>query len=85
MNKKYVFLSSRNSIAQEMGWFMVSNLFALAETWGLSVYLANLLPDYMPDYGSHGRELAAAVAHGLGVLLPVFTSYIGHKYLTFRE
>lgn len=85
LNKKYVFLSSRNSIAQEMGWFMVINLLALAQTWGLSVYLASLLPNYMPDYGSHGRALADALAHGLGVLLPVFTSYIGHKYLTFRE
>jgi putative flippase GtrA len=85
LNKLYVFTSSGNSMVQEIGWFVAVNLFALAQTWGLSVYLAQVLPDYMPGEASGRRELAEAIAHGAGVLLPVFTSYIGHKYLTFRE
>ena len=85
LNKLFVFTSSGNSVVQEMGWFVVINLFALAQTWGLSVYLAQLLPDYIPVAGARGRELSDAISHGVGVLLPVFTSYIGHKYLTFRE
>jgi VIT1/CCC1 family predicted Fe2+/Mn2+ transporter len=61
------------------------NLLALAQTWGLSVYLVQVLPDYVSTDSQSRWELVEAVAHGAGVLLPVFTSYIGHKYLTFRE
>jgi putative flippase GtrA len=85
LNKLYVFTSSGNTVAQEMGWFVFINLLALAQTWGLSVYLEQLLPEYIPVAGPRGGELSKAIAHGAGVLLPVFTSYIGHKYLTFRE
>ena len=85
LNKRYVFTSSGNSVPVEIGWFVGVNLFALAQTWGLSVYLAQVLPGYLPIAGAGGRELAEAIAHGAGVLLPVFTSYVGHKYLTFRE
>jgi putative flippase GtrA len=85
LNKLYVFTSSGNSMRVEIGWFVVVNLLALAQTWGLSVYLAQALPAYMPFAGAGGKEVAEAIAHGAGVLLPVFTSYVGHKYLTFRE
>ena len=85
LNKLYVFTNSRNTIAQEMGWFVFINLLALLQTWGLSVYLAHLLPEFLPVQNQSGIELARALAHGAGVLFPVFTSYLGHKYLTFRE
>jgi len=85
LNKRYVFTSSRNSVAQEITWFVLVNLFALAQTWGMSVYLAHMLPGYLHFAGARSNQLADAIAHGTGVLLPVFTSYIGHKYLTFRE
>ena len=85
LNKIYVFTSSGNTVVQEMSWFVFINMLALLQTWGLSVYLAHLLPEYIPVSGSRGHQLSDALAHGAGVLLPVFTSYIGHKYLTFRE
>ena len=85
LNKLFVFRSSGNSIRQEIGWFIVINLFALLQTWGLSVYLAQVLSQYGSFTGRAGDTLAEAIAHGAGVLLPVFTSYIGHKYITFRE
>jgi putative flippase GtrA len=85
LNKRYVFTTSRNTVAQEMGWFVFINLLALVQTWGLSVYLAHVLPEILPFRGESGMELSKAIAHGAGVMLPVFTSYLGHKYLTFRE
>ena len=85
LNKLYVFTVSRNTVGQEMSWFLFINLLALAQTWGLSVYLAQVLPGVLPVSGEPGRQLSDAIAHGAGVLLPVFTSYLGHKYLTFRE
>lgn len=85
LNKLYVFTASRNSVAREMSWFFLINMLALVQTWGLSVYLAQVLPDYVPMEGPPGREISDAIAHAAGILLPVFTSYLGHKYLTFRE
>ena len=81
LNKRYVFTNSANSRSHEMGWFFAINMLALAQTWGLSVYLAEyLLPGILDK-----RPLIEAIAHLAGILLPVFTSFIGHKYLTFRE
>lgn len=85
LNKHYVFTSSGNSVAREVGWFVLINLFALLQTWGLSVYLVQILPGYIPVDSTGNEELVEAIAHGAGILLPVVTSYIGHKYLTFRE
>jgi hypothetical protein len=68
-----------------MGWFVFINLLALAQTWGLSLYLVELLPEYIAMDSLGRTELVEAIAHGAGIILPVFTSYIGHKYLTFRE
>lgn len=85
LNKRYVFTASTNSPAQEMSWFLFINLLALAQTWGLSIYLANVLPSIIFTTSPAGGEWAQAIAHLAGILLPVFTSYIGHRYLTFRE
>ena len=85
LNKRYVFTTSTNSRMHEMSWFLVINLFALLQTWGLSVYLAELLPAYGFPQNPAGKMWAEAIAHMAGILLPVFTSYIGHRYLTFRE
>jgi putative flippase GtrA len=82
LNKYYVFTTSGNTPAKEMLWFLGINLLALAQTWGLSVYLVAWLPGHIFAQDSTWIE---AIAHGSGVLLPVFTSYIGHRYITFRE
>lgn len=85
LNKLFVFTNSRNSRVQEVGWFVVINLFALLQTWLVSIYLASWLPPYLPGSVAQPLEMAEAIAHGAGILIPVFTSYVGHKYLTFRE
>ncbi|MFT4518376.1 MAG: putative flippase GtrA [Halioglobus sp.] len=85
LNKRYVFTESKNSRVHEVSWFVVINLLALLQTWGLSVYLVEWLPEQLSLQGSGGVAIVEAVAHGAGIILPVFTSYIGHKYLSFRE
>ena len=85
LNKFLVFTTSGNTVAHEVTWFVAINLLALAQTWGLSVYLAELLPQYVFFQGASGVQWSQGVAHGAGVILPVFTSYVGHRYLTFRE
>ena len=85
LNKRFVFTHSKNSVPKEMMWFLVINLLALVQTWGLSIYLAEFLSENLVAYVPSPRQWAEAIAHGAGILLPVFTSYIGHRYLTFRE
>ncbi|NND66472.1 MAG: GtrA family protein [Halioglobus sp.] len=85
LNKLFVFTKSNNTVHHEVTWFVLVNLFAVLQTWALSVYLAGVLPPYMPLDGEQGVALAEAVAHIAGIMLPVFTSYLGHKYITFRE
>lgn len=85
LNRLYVFTTSRNPVMEQMSWFLVINLLALAQTWGLSVYLAGVLPELLFSGEASGQKWGEAIAHGAGILLPVFTSYLGHRYLTFRE
>ena len=85
LNKRYVFTASTNSVSQEIGWVVLINTLALAQTWGLSVYLVQLLPQFIAVDSPGRSDMVEALAHGAGIMLPVFTSYIGHKYLTFRE
>jgi len=79
LSRAYVFMASANSLGREAIWYVIVNLLALAQTWLVSVYLARALGDGM------GVELAQATAHLAGIILPVISSYFGHKYLTFRE
>jgi len=61
------------------------NMLALVQTWIVSVYLARFLIGDVAFFDGDKVAWAEAIAHGVGVMLPVFTSYLGHKYLSFRE
>jgi putative flippase GtrA len=55
------------------------NLVAILQTWAISVCLAfYVLPSMVVTL--YERE----IAHAVGVAVPVFTSYIGHKRWSFR-
>lgn len=79
LSRTYVFARSDNTVRAEMIYYLLVNLLALLQTWLLSVYLAQLLIPRM------GLALGQAVAHLAGIMLPVVTSYFGHRYITFRE
>jgi hypothetical protein len=32
----------------------------------------------------HVEQFREAIAHAVGVMIPVFTSYLGHKHFSFR-
>lgn len=68
------------SAPREILWFLVINALALLQTLAVSIALADYL---LPWLGLTWR--AKDVAHVAGVLFPVFTSYLGHKHLTFAK
>jgi putative flippase GtrA len=55
------------------------NLVALLQTWLVSMALEFY---FLPNLGV--TLFRSELAHGIGVIVPVFTSYIGHKRWSFR-
>ncbi|WP_285405838.1 GtrA family protein [Luteibacter sp. ME-Dv--P-043b] len=74
-----VFGAGEQSAQKSATIFVGVNLFAIAQTWLVTMALANYV---LPAIGveMHVRE----IAHAIGVLAPVFSSYFGHKRWSFR-
>lgn len=77
-NRLFVFADANNALRTQIAYYVLVNAFALLQTWFVSVYLASYLD------GVIARTTAEACAHLVGICLPVLTSYLGHKYLTFK-
>ena len=79
LNRRFVFQGSSNRLHQQIAWFVAVNAFALLQTLAVSLLLADVL---LPAAGIvwHARE----IAHVGGIIVPIFTSYLGHKRWTFR-
>lgn len=80
LNRSWVFARSGKHWANEASWFALVNLLGLAQTVLISLILANFL---LPALGQ--VSLVETTAHAVGVVVPIATSYLGHKYLSFRQ
>jgi putative flippase GtrA len=78
--KLFVFRDSAQALHRSAMFFVLVNVVAVAQTWAISMALANYLLPAL-DIHQHVNELA----HAVGVAVPVFTSYLGHKHLSFRS
>jgi putative flippase GtrA len=78
LNKKFVFAVSGRDVASEYTRFALVNLIAVVQVWIVSVGLARFV---FPAMGFTWH--AETVAHVIGVLVPVITSYLGHKHFSF--
>lgn len=79
LNRRFVFTASGNGLWRQIGWFTAINVAALAQTVLVSLLLSRWM---LPAIGWTWQ--ADTIAHVVGVIVPVFTSYVGHKRLTFR-
>lgn len=80
LNRQFVFERSSSGVHRQAGWFILVNIAAVLQTIAISLLLARwLLPALSIDF--HNDTLA----HAVGVAVPVVTSYIGHKHLSFRN
>jgi putative flippase GtrA len=77
--RKNVFNASKGPLQLHVTKFAVVNLFAILQTLVISLLLARWA---LPSVGI--EEQAEAIGHLVGVLVPVVTSYIGHKSFTFK-
>lgn len=75
----FVFRESERALHQSAFWFVLVNLVAVLQTWAISLLLAHWL---LPALGV--QRFVPEMAHAVGVIVPVFSSYLGHKHLSFR-
>lgn len=77
--RAYVFDARKGALAPQAAKFVAVNLLAVLQTLAISLVLARWV---FPALGvsRHGE----AIAHLIGVLVPVVTSYAGHRLATFR-
>lgn len=78
LNKMFVFAASGRAVADEYLRFTLVNLAAIVQVWIVSVGLARFV---FPAIGFAWH--VETVAHVIGVIVPVFTSYLGHKHFSF--
>ena len=78
LNKAFVFDPSGRSVPGEYLRFGLVNVIAVVQVWVVSVGLARLI---FPAIGFTWHP--ETVAHLIGVMVPIFTSYLGHKHFTF--
>jgi putative flippase GtrA len=78
LTRKYVFSDTQRTHSEASFRFAVVNAFGFAQTWIVSIGLGDYI---LPSLGmtAHAHDLA----HVLGVITPVFTSFIAHRRWTF--
>ena len=77
--RSYVFDGRGKALAPQVTKFVAVNLLAVLQTLVISVVLARWA---LPAAGITAHT--EALAHLVGVLVPVATSYAGHRLATFR-
>lgn len=77
--KVFVFKKSQRMLYHSAFYFTLVNVVAVAQTWLISILLVNYA---FPLLNIH--NFSHELAHAIGVAIPVFTSYIGHKHLSFK-
>jgi putative flippase GtrA len=73
-----VFTKSDQPISKSIVFFVLVNGFGILQTFAVSMILYYLLPllgvtRWVPE-----------IAHGVGIAVPAFSSYIGHKRFSFK-
>lgn len=78
LTRQFVFERSDRRMQSEAMRFVLVNLVALAQVWIVSVGLAEWV---LPWLGILWQK--DLIAHVVGVVSPIATSYLGHKKFTF--
>jgi putative flippase GtrA len=79
LGKFFVFKGGIQPIPRSFLIFSLVNLVAVFQTWLVSMGLANYVLPWL-----RVTKFIPEIAHGIGVLIPVFTSYVGHKRWSFK-
>lgn len=79
LSRAFVFKGSAQPLHHSVFYFVLVNLVAVLQTWAVTAVLAfYVLP--ILSVNAYRMEFA----HAVGVVVPVFSSYVGHKRFSFR-
>jgi putative flippase GtrA len=78
--RRLVFKQSEQSFARSAMMFSAVNVIAVLQTWLITMGMALYV---LPYFGV--TLFDAEIAHAVGVMVPVFSSYLGHKHFSFSE
>lgn len=79
LNRRFVFRGTEGRVGGQYGRFVLVNVLAFLQVWAVSVLLARWA---FPAFGLEWHP--ETVAHVIGVLSPVVTSFLLHKHFSFR-
>lgn len=79
LNRLFVFKQSTQGVGRSILIFSLVNGVAYLQTLGVTILFAEYVFPAL-----HLVWQAEFIAHCIGVIVPVFTSYIGHKRWSFR-
>ena len=77
--RAHVFEPSRSRVTRQVGFFIGVNVAAVLQTLAVTLALARWL---LPAMGV--KQGVETIAHVAGVCVPIASSYLGHKHLSFR-
>jgi len=78
--RAFVFRDSTQPTHRSAGLFVLVNLVAILQTMAVSLLMLHVILPWLDV-----TRFAAEIAHGVGVVVPVFSSYLGHKRWTFAR
>jgi putative flippase GtrA len=78
--KVFVFKGSAQTLSKSIFFFIVVNLVAIFQTWIVSLFFSRYA---LPYFGV--IMFKDEIAHAIGIVVPIFTSYYGHKRFSFRS
>jgi putative flippase GtrA len=78
--KLFVFRDSTQATHRSAMFFVLVNGIAVLQTWAISMALGYYV---LPALGV--QHFVREIAHAIGVMVPVFTSYLGHKRWSFAS
>lgn len=77
--KLWVFKTQRNNILRQLSCFLLINFIGLGQTLLISIILVNYV-----FFSIQPVLIKETLAHIIGLAIPIATSYIGHKHVTFK-
>lgn len=82
--RAYVFPDAGLPMAVQLRRFIAVNLVSAAEVWLIAVLLLRVVVPAV-GIGTEYTAIAEALAHGIAIAVGAATSYVGHKFLTFKS
>ncbi|SFU80523.1 MULTISPECIES: GtrA family protein [Pseudomonas] len=79
LSRLFVFTQSTQAVRHSIMYFILVNVVAIIQTLAISLFLAYSV---LPALGV--THFVKEISHAVGVIVPVFTSYLGHKHWSFK-